>query len=38
MADPYGWRDRFTDKNADEITERFEMADPYGDMSIFPSE
>ena len=38
MVDPYGWRDRFTVKNANGNTEGFEMADPYGDMSIFSSE
>ena len=35
---PVQWRDRFTVSNADEITEGFEMPDPYGDVSIFLSE
>jgi hypothetical protein len=32
------WRDRFTDENADGITEGFKTAAPYGDMSYLPSE
>jgi len=35
---PVQWRDRFTVWIADGLTEGFEMADPYGDVSIFPSE
>jgi len=32
------WRDRFTAWNSDGITEGLEMADLYGDVSMFPSE
>jgi len=34
---PVQWRDRFAVYIADGITEGFEMADPYGDVPIFPS-
>jgi len=32
------WPDRFTTWNSDGITEGLEMADLYGDVSMFPSE
>jgi len=35
---PVQWRDRCTVYITDGLTEGFEMADPYGDVSMFPSE
>jgi len=35
---PVQWRDQCTVYITDELTKGFEMTDPYGDVSMFPSE